>query len=352
MNTATQLAIDITERGWIPDPVIRRGIRQLVRARLQEIRAHDCEIMADDASRFVAEMDEAVVAPLPHKANEQHYEVPAEFYAHVLGRHRKYSSCWWPEGVETLDDAEAAALCATCERAGIADGQRVLELGCGWGSLTLWMAKHFADAFITAVSNSRSQREYVIGEAARLGLTNVELITADMNEFATDRRFDRVVSVEMFEHMRNYRELFARVHAWLVPGGRFFMHIFCHRGVPYAFEDNGASDWMSRYFFSGGIMPSDDLPLRFQDHLRLCDRWRWNGTHYQRTADAWIANMEKRRDKVWPVLERTYGKAEAQRWWVRWRTFFAACAELFGWDDGQEWWVSHYLFERPIGPRR
>ncbi|MGI9334297.1 MAG: SAM-dependent methyltransferase [Gammaproteobacteria bacterium] len=347
MIATAQLAIDLTERGWLPDPVVRRGIRRLLRTRLEEIRANDCERMAEQAGRFVAAMNGAVVAPLPGKANEQHYEVPAEFFSQVLGRHRKYSSCWWPDGVESLDDAEAAALVATCEHAGIGDGARVLELGCGWGSLTLWMARHHPGAHVTAVSNSHSQRAFVTARAAQLGLANVEVITADMNEFDTDRRFDRVVSVEMFEHMRNYRELFRRVHDWLVPGGRFFMHIFCHRAVPYAFDDQGTCDWMSRYFFSGGIMPSDDLPMRFQDHLRLRDHWRWDGTHYERTANAWIANMDRRRDRLRSILEQTYGGAEAQRWWMRWRIFFAACAELFGWDGGQEWWVSHYLFERP-----
>jgi cyclopropane-fatty-acyl-phospholipid synthase len=347
MNAATQLAIDLTERGWLPDPVMRRGIRQLVRARLNEIQADDCESMADESHRFVSEMNDAVIAPLPHKANEQHYEVPAEFFSLVLGQHRKYSSCFWPEGVENLNDAEAAALQMTCERADLQDGLRILELGCGWGSLTLWMASHYPGSYITAVSNSQSQRAFITAEAARRGLTNIEVITADMNDFDTDRGFDRVVSVEMLEHMRNYRKLFKRVHDWLVPGGRFFFHIFCHSAVPYAFEDKGPDDWMSRYFFSGGIMPSDDLPLRFQDDLRLRNHWRWNGTHYARTANAWIANMDRRRDQVWPILESTYGESEAQRWWVRWRIFFAACAELFAWNNGQAWWVSHYQFERP-----
>lgn len=348
MNPATRLAIDLTERGWIPDRVIRRGIRHLLRMRLGEIRAGDCEHGAEHARRFVAGMDTSRLAPVPEKANQQHYELPSEFFEAVLGSHRKYSACWWPGGVDSLDDAEAAALAATCERAGIFDGARVLELGCGWGSLTLWMARRYPRARITAVSNSRSQRTFVAAEAAREGLANVDVITADMNDFDTDRRFDRVVSVEMFEHMRNYRALFRRIHDWLVPGGTFFMHIFCHRAVPYAFEDNGPADWMGRHFFSGGIMPSDDLPLHFQDALRLRERWRWEGTHYARTANAWIENMDRRRERVWRILEQTYGEGEAQRWWMRWRVFFAACAELFGHDGGQEWWVSHYLFERPV----
>jgi cyclopropane-fatty-acyl-phospholipid synthase len=198
-----------------------------------------------------------------------------------------------------------------------------------------------------AVSNSQSQREYIESEAKRRSLGNLRVITCDMNDFATDERFDRVISVEMFEHMRNHRRLFERIHGWLLPGGRFFMHIFCHRDVPYAFEDLGPSDWMSRHFFSGGMMPSDDLPLQFQDHLKLVDHWRWNGKHYERTLNAWLANMDRSRRTLFPLLERTYGKASAPVWWGRWRIFFMACAELFGFDDGEQWRVSHYLFERP-----
>lgn len=347
MNAIARLAIDLTERGWVPDTIVRHGVRHLLKDRLDEIAAKNCEAMAATTAQFVSEMDASVLAPLAQKANEQHYEVPAEFFGEVLGKHRKYSACWWPEGVDDLDTAEATALEQTCHRARIQPGQTVLELGCGWGSLTLWMAEHFPSSTITAVSNSASQREYILGQAARRKLHNVEIVTADMNTFDPCRRFDRVVSVEMFEHMRNYRKLFERVHSWLEPSGCFFMHIFCHRTVPYAFEVKDESDWMSRHFFSGGIMPSDDLPLQFQDHLKLAERWRWSGTHYARTARAWLDNMDARREQLWPVLEHTYGADEAQRWWVRWRLFFTACEELFGWDDGQEWWVSHYLFERP-----
>ncbi len=353
MNLATNRAIEWTELGgFVPDSVIRHGIRRLLRQRLLEIRAADCEAGAEAADAFVRMMDAAEAAPVPHLANEQHYEIPAEFYGQVLGRHRKYSSCYWPDGVNDLDTAEAEALDVTCDRAGLENGMDILELGCGWGSLTLWIAENYPDSTITAVSNSASQREYILAEAGRRGLSNVGVLTRDMNDFRIDQRFDRVVSVEMFEHMRNYRALFERVAGWLRDDGRFFMHIFCHRSTPYEFVDRGPGDWMSRYFFSGGIMPSDDLPLRFQDHLAIERHWRWDGRHYERTANAWLENMDARRTAIMPILGRIYGEDQAQRWWMRWRMFFMACAELFGCDDGQQWWVGHYLFRRrPDGGR-
>ena len=339
------LAIRWTERGWVPDWMVRRGIRRLLRARLAEIGAGDCEATAANARRFADEMDASTIAPMPDEANRQHYELPVTFFGEVLGPHRKYSSCYWGNGVEDLAAAEEAALEITAERAGLGNGMRILELGCGWGSLTLWMARRYPDARILAVSNSASQRRYIEMQAERRGLGNLRVVTADMNDFHTGERFDRIVSVEMFEHMRNYRELFRRIAGWLAPHGRVFVHIFCHRAVPYAFVSSGESDWMSRYFFSGGIMPSDALPLGFPEHLRVVDRWRWSGRHYQRTANAWLANMDLRRDRIEPILESVYG-AEAPLWWVRWRVFFMACAELFGYAGGQEWWVSHYLFGR------
>jgi cyclopropane-fatty-acyl-phospholipid synthase len=344
MSAAARM-IDLAEAGAAPDAAIRFGIRRLCRQRLEEIEAHDCERSAEGLERFVAEMRLAPVAPVPQRANDQHYELPEALFAAALGPHRKYSCCYWPSGITTLAGAERAALTLTCERAGLADGQRILELGCGWGSLTLFMAERYPRASIVAVSNSHSQREYILETAAARGLRNIRVVTADMNEFAYEGVADRIVSVEMFEHMRNYAVLFERVARWLARDGKFFMHIFVHRNTPYEFVDGGPGDWMSRYFFTGGMMPSDDLPLRFQDHLVLERRWRLDGTHYRKTADAWLANLDARATEVSPVLAAAYGEA-AEQWRQRWRIFFMACAELFGYADGQEWFVSHFLFAR------
>ena len=344
---ASRAALGWVERGLVPDPVVRQGIRSLCRKRLRELSVDDAEFSAAITEAFVQSMRESPAAPLPELANRQHYEVPADFFGLVLGPRRKYSCAWWPDGVTGLSHAEELALVATCQRAELADGQRILELGCGWGSLTLWMAERYPRSRIVAISNSQSQREHILAQAARRGLRNVEVLTADMNRFDTEERFDRIVSVEMFEHMRNWEALFARVHGWLVPGGRFFMHVFCHRATPYAFEDQDASDWMARHFFSGGMMPSDELALRTRGPLHFLHRWRWDGTHYEKTANAWLENLDASRKQVMEVLRQAYGDAEAALWLQRWRLFFMACAELFGHRDGQEWWVSHYLFERP-----
>ncbi|NOT68325.1 MAG: class I SAM-dependent methyltransferase [Methylophilaceae bacterium] len=343
----TSLAINWAERGFIPDFALRAGIRHLLAARLKEISAADCEAGAEIETRFIDAMHLAPIAPLPELANAQHYEVPAGFFKYCLGSHRKYSACFWLPETQTLDEAEALALKLTCEHAQLVNGQHILELGCGWGSLTLWMAEHYPDSHITAVSNSNSQREYILAEARQRGFNSVQVITCDMNQFAATQSYDRIVSVEMFEHMRNYRALFGKVHDWLVPGGRFFMHIFVHRLTPYAFEVAGEDDWMSQFFFSGGMMPSDDLPLRFQEKLKLLRLWRWDGTHYEKTANAWLNNMDASAQQIRPILESTYGQENTEMWRMRWRIFFMSCAELFGLNHGQEWWVTHYLFERP-----
>lgn len=347
MTATAQHAINWVEQGLVPDLVVRSAIRRLCKSRLRELPATDCEQAADWMNGFIYDMGRSPVALLPDQANDQHYEVPAAFFDEVLGPRRKYSCSWWPDGVKDLPAAEDAALELTCKRAGLIDGQSVLELGCGWGSLTLWMAERYPGSRIVAVSNSQSQRRHIESRAAEMGFANITVVTADMNDFDTAELFDTVVSVEMFEHMRNWRSLFLRIHGWLRPGGRFLMHIFCHRDTPYLFEDRGADDWMSRHFFSGGMMPSDRLPLHFQDHLKIVKQWRWSGMHYQKTSNAWLDNMDKRRAAILPILAETYGSDSAEIWWQRWRIFFLACAETFGYDNGQTWWVSHYLFERP-----
>lgn len=343
-QSSTAAAIHWVERGLVPDHAVRYGIRRLLRQRLAELHSGDPAAGAALTQAFLEEIRQAPLALVPEKANEQHYELPAAFFAAVLGPHRKYSSCWWPEGVASLEQAEAAALAATCERARLADGQRVLELGCGWGSLSLWMAERYPGSRITAVSNSHGQRRFIEERARERGLANLEVVTCDFNHLELAQRFDRVVSVEMFEHLRNWPLAFQRVAGWLAPGGLFFLHVFAHREAPYAFVERDASDWMTRHFFAGGTMPSDDLALACQDDLRLLHRWRWDGTHYQRTAAAWLANMDARREELLPLFETTYGADDAPVWWTRWRLFFLSVEELFGWDAGRQWWVSHYLF--------
>ena len=340
MSILAQTANELAESGFVPDALIRGGIRRLCAERRSQISGHN-DVDIDD---FVRRMNDSPVALVPDLANEQHYEVPAEFFEQVLGTHRKYSCGYWGGGVSNLDESEQASLMLVCQRAKIKDGMRVLDLGCGWGSMSLWIASHYPNSQVTSVSNSSSQREFIEKEAASLGLTNIHVITADMNDFSIDQRFDRVVSIEMFEHMRNYGTLFERISRWLTEDGRFFMHIFCHKSAAYEFIDRGPSDWMSRHFFSGGIMPSGDLPSRFQDHLTLADQWRLSGTHYQATAEAWLQKMDHNRKEIMPILEATYGEDEAKRWFMRWRIFFLAVSEMFGMDDGREWGVGHYLF--------
>jgi cyclopropane-fatty-acyl-phospholipid synthase len=349
MHSASQLAFDLTEQGLVPDAVIRRGIRFFIKQRINEIHNDNTEVMSVLQNEFIKHMKQSPVALVPEKANEQHYEVPAQFYLKSLGPHLKYSSAYWPTGVDNLADAEKVALEETCKHAQLQDGQQILELGCGWGSLTLWMAAHYPNSKITAVSNSQSQRAHIESIAKRNNYENITVITCDMNDFDIEANsFDRVVSVEMFEHMRNWAELYKCVARWLKPGGYFFKHIFVHRTATYAFEDNDASDWMSRHFFTGGMMPSDDLPLAFQNDLNFVQRWRWDGTHYQKTAEAWLQNMDNHKKDLMPLFHAVYGEDQAQTWWSRWRLFFMACAELFGYDNGQQWWVSHYLFKKSV----
>ncbi|WGM46654.1 Cyclopropane-fatty-acyl-phospholipid synthase [Brevundimonas sp. NIBR10] len=325
-----------------PDFVTRPAIALLVANARKALKTPPADVEAE----FAREMAARPVAEHTDAANEQHYELPARFFELCLGKHRKYSSCFYESPTATLDQAEASALRITSEHADLHDGQAVLELGCGWGSLSLWMAEHYPNSTITAVSNSRSQKAFIDGEAARRGLTNLTIITADMNVFNIDRTFDRIVSVEMFEHMANWRALLTRAAGWLKADGRMFIHVFSHVDQPYRFEVSDDSDFIAQHFFTGGVMPSHGLMRQYSDILTIDDQWRWSGTHYQRTADHWLENMDANAEEVRAIMTEVYGD-QAALWTRRWRRFYMATAGLFGDSDGTVWGVSHYRLKKP-----
>lgn len=338
--------ITLCERGLIPDALTRFGIRRLCRQRLVEEHAGDAVAAWERFRTLLAELRRSPIAIETDAANEQHYELPPAFFELCLGKRLKYSSCYYPDGSETLDEAEEKMLALYGERAELADGMDILELGCGWGSLTLWMAERYPNARITGVSNSRPQREHIEAQCRARGLRNVRILTCDVNRLELDERFDRALSIEMFEHMRNYESLLGRIASWLEPGGKLFVHIFCHRELMYPFVDRGRDDWMSRHFFTGGLMPAADTLLHFQLDLVIEEQWRLSGRHYERTANHWLENQDRHRDAVLAVLAEAYGRDQAKLWHQRWRMFWMACAELFGLDGGNEWLVAHYRFAK------
>ncbi len=338
--------ITLAEQKILPDALVRFGIRQLLKQRLRDEHANDSESQNLRYRQLLDELRRSPIAIQTDAANEQHYEVPAEFFRFVLGKHLKYSSCYWDQQTKNLDQAEERMLDLYLQRAELRENHEILELGCGWGSLTLWMAHRFPNSRITAVSNSASQREFIQQRAKALELSNIEVITCDVNRLSLDRKFDRIVSVEMFEHMRNYENLLTRISDWLKEDGKLFVHIFCHRYLAYPFETEGDDNWMGRYFFTGGLMPARDTLLHFQKHLRLESQWDLSGSHYQKTAEAWLQNMDRRQNEIQKLFSDTYGDIESKLWMQRWRIFFMACAELFGYHHGNEWMVAHYRFSK------
>jgi cyclopropane-fatty-acyl-phospholipid synthase len=336
----------IIEQNKVPDFILRKGIKNLLKLRLEEENLGDTEKQRAHLMALIDRLKASPIAVNTADANEQHYEVPTQFYQYCLGKNLKYSSGYWKLGVTDIDTSEDDMLALTCERAGLENGQQVLELGCGWGSLSLFMAARYPKSIFKVVSNSRTQKLHIDEQAKTRGINNLTVLTADMNTFSIDEKFDRVVSVEMFEHMRNYRLLMKKVASFLKPDGKLFIHIFTHKEYSYLFEVKDENDWMSKHFFTGGIMPSDDLMFYFNDDLLVEKHWHVNGTHYGKTSEAWLKNMDAHKKEIMPLFEQTYGKDQAVKWWVYWRLFYMACAELWNYNNGNEWIVSHYLFHK------
>ncbi|GBF51971.1 cyclopropane-fatty-acyl-phospholipid synthase [Leptospira ryugenii] len=336
----------LLEKDIFPDWLIRFRIRQLLELRIKQETKPNAELQLSHKIDYVKNLKNSPIATHTKDANEQHYEVPSEFFQYVMGPRMKYSSGYWPKADTSFAESEEAMLKLTVERAQLKDGMKVLDLGCGWGSISLYVAEKFPKCKVIGVSNSKTQKAFIEARAKERKLKNVTIITQDMNDFTTKEKFDRIISVEMLEHMKNYESLFAKLSKFLVADGKFFVHIFTHKTFAYPFEVIDETDWMAKYFFTGGQMPSDDLFLYFQKDFLIEDHWRVNGTHYAKTSEAWYENLLANKDKIMPILAKTYGESEKTKWFVYWKVFFLACAELWGYKQGEEWFVSHYLFRK------
>lgn len=341
--------VKVLEHGYMPDAITRVGIRSLVKQRLNESfekTNHDSQYI----KHYAQSLRESPLAIMTKKANEQHYEVPTEFYDLSLGQHKKYSSCYWDKNTKSLEEAEQRALDISIEHAGVQDGMRVLELGCGWGSLSLELGKRFPNSQIVAVSNSKTQKEYIDNKARERGLKNITVLTRDLgfesNYHFGEEKFDRVMSIEMMEHLRNYDLFFKSIAPSMKDDGKFFIHIFTHKEIPYFFETEGEDNWMGKHFFSGGQMPSRDLFDEFNKDLVVEKKWDWNGEHYSKTLEAWLDNTDDEKDRVLSMFKKTYGEGSEVVWYNRWRVFFMSCSELFKYNNGEEWGVTHYLMKK------
>ena len=349
MRRVLKLSIYLFEQNMMPDFITRWGMRRLLETNLLP---KDVEDQRTSLMDYYQSLRSKPIAMNTAEANEQHYELPPQFFLPIMGARLKYSCCLYEKGThdDDINKAEEDALKQVKERAQLQDGMDILELGCGWGSLSLYMAENFPKARITAVSNSTPQRELIEARAKERGLKNLKVITCDMNDFSlpAGTKFDRICSIEMFEHMKNYESLMARCVEWLKPGGKMFVHIFVHKHLAYNFETEGDDNWMGKYFFTGGTMPSDHLLLYFAHPLKIVGHWAVNGVHYSKTLEVWMRRMDKNMDIIRPILASTYGPKNVTLWTARWRGFFLACSELFKYNNGNEWFVSHYLFEKPM----
>jgi cyclopropane-fatty-acyl-phospholipid synthase len=332
-------------KGFVPDFILRKGINSLLKKRLTDEYGDKFDVTESRRHKIVQELMESPVAIETDKANDQHYMVPPEFFLNSLGSHLKYSCGHW-DRAKTLDDAELEMLELTIKRAGIQDGDKILELGHGWGAITLFMAKKFPNSSITAVSNSKFQGDFILDRARERGLTNIKINTADVANLQLSDKYDRVISVEMFEHMRNYKELLKRISSWLSVNGTLFVHIFVHKEISYKFDVVDETDWMSKYFFSGGIMPSEHLLYYFKDDMQVDQHWRINGTHYGKTARGWLDKMDSNKQAIMQIFESHYPKGESKKWFNYWRIFFMSCEELWNYNKGSEWFVGHYLLKK------
>lgn len=333
--------VALAETGFVPDGLIRWMIRRGLAARIVALNRGGAEAARAREREFMHAMRESPIALSLERANDPHCELPPSFFARVLGAQLKYSACLYPMASVSLDDAEAAMLELTATHAALEDGMRVLDLGCGWGAFALYGAQRYPNSEFVAVSNSKPQGEWIRAQRDARNVENLRVVTADMNTFEADVRFDRVVSIEMFEHMRNWPALLERIASWLDPQGRLFLQYFCHRDYAYSYETDGIGDWISRYFLAGGMMPSAEMLSDFDEHFAVDRRWQIEGTHYQHTSEAWLANMDAQREELLLILGATYGLSNARKWFGRWRLFFIACAERFGYRGGTEWFVQH-----------
>ncbi|WVZ79649.1 hypothetical protein U9M48_027204 [Paspalum notatum var. saurae] len=345
-GAATRSVLAALERNLVPDAVTRRLTRLLLASRLRQGYLPSAPLQLRSLLEFVHSLGEMPIAIETDKAKSQHYELPTAFFKLVLGRNLKYSSCYFTDGSSTLEDAEVAMMQLYCERAKLQDGQSILDVGCGWGSLSLYIAKKYRNCSVTGICNSTTQKAFIEEQCRENELSNVEIIVADISKFEMERSFDRIISIEMFEHMKNYKSLLKKISTWMKEDSLLFVHLFCHKTFPYLFEDSNDDDWITRYFFSGGTMPSANLLLYFQEDVSVVNHWLISGTHYARTSEEWLKRMDKSITSIRPIFEKTYGKESATKWIAYWRTFFIAVAELFGYNNGDEWMVAHYLFRK------